>query len=83
MYPDAVGAGQGIFFAGWFTYDVMAAGGRRWYALSGNVSSSNPVANLDIFANDGGNLNAPPALSDGASLGTGDDQFQRLQCAER
>ena len=69
VYPDAVGAGQGIFFAGWFTYDVNATGGRRWYALSGNVSNSNPVANLDIFANDGGNLNAPPALSDGSSLG--------------
>jgi hypothetical protein len=69
VFPDAVSAGQGIFFAGWFTYDVTAAGGRRWYALSGNVSSSNPVTNLDIFANHGGNLNAPPALNDGPSLG--------------
>ena len=69
VYPDAVGAGQGILFAGWFTYDVTAAGGRRWYALQGNVSASNPVASLSIFTDYGGNLNAPPFVYPVGPLG--------------
>ncbi len=36
VYPDGVAQGTGLLFAGWFTYDVTAAGGRRWYVLSGN-----------------------------------------------
>jgi sugar lactone lactonase YvrE len=69
IFPDVVSAGQGILFAGWFTYDVSAAGGRRWYALQGNVSNVGPDATLSIFAVTGGNLNAPPALSSGPVLG--------------
>jgi sugar lactone lactonase YvrE len=74
VFPDTVGSGEGILFAGWFTYDTSAAGGRRWYALQGNVSSNSPVATLSIFANTGGNLDAPPALSSGPILG-----FARIQ----
>lgn len=70
VYPDAVGQGQGVLFAGWFTYDVTAAGGRRWYALQGNIGASNPVATLSIFTDEGGNLNAPPVVSPGPVLGT-------------
>ena len=70
VYPDAVGAGQGILFAGWFTYDATASGGRRWYALQGNISASSPVAILSIFTDTGGNLNAPPVVSAGPVLGT-------------
>lgn len=70
VYPDALSVGQGVLFAGWFTYDVTAAGGRRWYALQGNVSNTNPVASLSIFADVGGNLNAPPIVSAGPVLGT-------------
>lgn len=69
VYPDAVGAGQGILFAGWFTYDITAAGGRRWYALQGEVDNADPVALLSIFAEVGGNLNAPPIVSAGPVLG--------------
>lgn len=70
VYPDAVGAGQGILFAGWFTYDVAGSGGRRWYALQGNVSRTDSVATLSIFADQGGNLDAPPVVSPGPVLGT-------------
>lgn len=69
VYPDAMGAGQGILFAGWFTYDVTATGGRRWYALQGNVDHADPVATLSIFAEEGGNLNAPPVVNAGGVLG--------------
>ncbi len=61
--PDAGGAGNGMLSAGWFTYDVTAAGGQRWYWLQGNVTATNPVANLTIYAGTGGNFSAPPAVS--------------------
>ena len=62
VYPDLYGLGLGLLSGGWFTFDVTAVGGQRWYALSGNVSSTNPTAQLTIGAVDGGNFNAPPAL---------------------
>ncbi len=62
VYPDLVAPGQGLLFAGWFTFDVTAAGGKRWYALSGNVSNTSSSAQLTIGAVDGGNFNALPAV---------------------
>jgi hypothetical protein len=38
MYPDLAGPGKGVLFAGWFTFDVTAAGGQRWYALQGSTN---------------------------------------------
>jgi hypothetical protein len=62
LYPDFGASGQGIVFGGWFTFDVTAAGGQRWYALQGAISSSNPTAQLGIYAGYGGNFAAPPAI---------------------
>ncbi len=69
VYPDLNGPGQGLLFAGWFTYDVAAAGGRRWYALSGSVGNTEPNAVLQIFSEEGGNLDAPPIVNAGNALG--------------
>ena len=38
VMPDFYGAGQGLLFGGWFTFDVTAAGGQRWYSVQGAVS---------------------------------------------
>jgi pseudomonalisin len=62
VYPDVSGPGQGLLFAGWFTYDVTAAGGRRWYIVTGPVSSSSPTASLQMGVSEGGNFNAPPII---------------------
>ena len=75
VYPDFGGAGHGLLFAGWFTYDVTAAGGQRWYVLSGDVSSDGPVASLGIYAQYGGNFNAPPALGTPVALGQATLEF--------
>ena len=80
-YPDLYGLDQGLLFAGWFTYDTTASGGRRWYALSGNVDGAHPTATLGIYADDGGNLNAPPALGDGPILGHATLQFSDCNTA--
>ena len=75
VYPDFGGTGHGLLFAGWFTYDATAAGGQRWYVLSGDVSSDNAIANLGIYTQYGGNFNAPPALGAAVSLGHATLQF--------
>jgi hypothetical protein len=62
VYPDLIGSGSGLLFAGWFTYDVGAAGGQRWYALSGTVSSGSSIAKLGIYAGFGGNFAAAPTV---------------------
>lgn len=69
VYKDIGGPGRGLLFAGWFTFDVTAAGGQRWYVLSGEVSSDHAVAELGIYAQYGGNFNAPPALGAAPSVG--------------
>ncbi len=69
VIPDLYGPGQGLFFAGWFTYDVTAPGGRRWYSVSGQVSSSNPVATLQIYDTEGGIFASPPSVPTHGVLG--------------
>lgn len=63
LYPDIGGTGHGFLFAGWFTYDNVATGGQRWYALEGSVTSTSSVATLGIFAGYGGNFAAPPVVA--------------------
>jgi uncharacterized delta-60 repeat protein len=71
--PDLLGAGQGLLFGGWFTFDVAPAGGadkQRWYTLQGAISNTNPVATIPIYAVTGGNFNAPPVPAPGSRVGT-------------
>ncbi len=70
VIPDLYGPGQGLFFAGWFTYDITAAGGRRWYSVTGQVSSTNPVAALQIYDTEGGIFASPPSVSAHGVLGS-------------
>jgi hypothetical protein len=62
LYPDSGGIGHGFLFGGWFTYDIAAAGGQRWYALEGSVTGTNPTAVLGVYAGYGGNFAAPPVV---------------------
>lgn len=77
VQPDANGVGHGILNAGWFTYDVAAAGGQRWYSLQGEVTPSNPVAALTIYTGSGGNFNAGPAVS---ATAVGQATLQFIDC---
>ncbi|HEV7490623.1 MAG TPA: hypothetical protein VGO25_07440, partial [Rhodanobacteraceae bacterium] len=60
VVPDFYGAGEGLLFGGWFTFDVTAAGGQRWYSVQGQVSSSSASVTLPIYVSEGGNFAAPP-----------------------
>ncbi|HEY8011259.1 MAG TPA: S53 family peptidase [Rudaea sp.] len=74
LIPDLSGAGQGFFFGGWFTFDLFASGGQRWYTIQGPVSSANGSATLQVYASYGGNFNAAPAVG-ATSVGQATIQF--------
>ncbi|MFT3790035.1 MAG: YncE family protein [Rudaea sp.] len=76
--PDANGTGQGRFFAGWFTYDVTATGGQRWYSLQGDVSSTDQAAALTIYEGTGGNFAVGPAVS---AVAVGQATLQFTDCS--
>ena len=73
MYPDLAGSGKGVLFAGWFTFDVTAAGGQRWYALQGTTNGTTTIT-LDIATGYAGNFAAPPAVT-GTIVGQAAIQF--------
>ncbi|MGH8123220.1 MAG: hypothetical protein ACREPT_10675 [Rudaea sp.] len=65
IYPDLISPGVGYFGGAMFTYDTTAGGEdhKRWYTLTGNVSSSSPTTTLNIVATGGGNFNAGPIIN--------------------
>lgn len=65
VYADQQGAGSGLAFVSWFTFDKTTGGAerQRWYTMSGPMRSGEPVASLSIYENTGGNFNAPPVTS--------------------
>ncbi|MEO5560132.1 MAG: S53 family serine peptidase, partial [Dokdonella sp.] len=60
--PDVFGAGTGLFFAGWYTYDVTAAGGQRWYTIQGAVGAGSS-ASLPIYLTQGGSFDSALATT--------------------
>jgi hypothetical protein len=59
------GAGAGLAFITWFTYDTIAGGAerQRWYSAQGVVTTGQPTAQLTIYRNTGGNFAAPPVTT--------------------
>ncbi len=81
--PISAASAPGLFGGGWFTFDTAAGGEdkKRWYTLTGPVTSSSATATLDIIAPTGGNFNAAPVINsgDGAdNVGHADDRVHRL-----
>ncbi len=68
-YPDLFGSGHGYLAAGWYTFDLTAAGGQRWYTVQGDAINGSVSVPLTIYTSTGGNFNAPPAIS-AAAVGT-------------
>ena len=62
-YKDLKGPGNGYLALGWYTFDVTAAGGQRWYTLQGPANSGDAASSLTIFAATGGNFNAAPKIT--------------------
>lgn len=62
VVPDLYGSGLGLIFGGWFTFDVTAAGGQRWYTVQGQVSATNGSVTMPIYVSEGGNFDAPPSV---------------------
>lgn len=62
VYPDLNGPGKGLLFGGWFTFDVTATGGVRWYTIQGDVDASSPTATLPIYEVEGGRFDSSQAV---------------------
>ena len=62
-YPDLFGSGHGYLAAGWYTFDLTAAGGQRWYTMQGDAINGSASVPLTIYTATGGNFNAPPKIS--------------------
>lgn len=60
--PEAAGAGSALVFSGWYTYDLTAPGGQRWYTTQGYVGSG-ASASLPIYETVGGLFNSAQATS--------------------
>lgn len=80
VYHDIAGIGQGYMAAGWYTFDVTASGGQRWYTLQGPAVRGQTAATLDIYSSVGGNFNAKPAVT-AVKVGTALLSFQSCAAA--
>jgi plastocyanin len=63
LFPDIYGEGLGLLFGGWFTFDVTAAGGQRWYTIQGTVTNDDDTATMPIYLTQGGALDSPQATT--------------------
>lgn len=63
VWPDFAGAGRGLLFGGWFTFDVTAAGGQRWYTLQGDVVRDAASATMPIYLTEGGAFDTAQATT--------------------
>ena len=69
VWPDLLGPGRGSLFGGWFTFDVTAQGGQRWYTVQGDVTSSDDSATMPIYRTQGGAFDTGQATTT-APVGT-------------
>jgi len=60
-YPDLNGPGKGVLAAGWYTFDMTAPGGQRWYTLQGPIGADASSV-LNIYAPTDGIFAAPPIV---------------------
>lgn len=69
--------GQGVLFAGWYTYDVTASGGQRWYSLQATVSVDQPAPEFSIYRTVGGAFDSaqPPT-----TVSIGQAQLLLIDC---
>ncbi|MGH8124129.1 MAG: hypothetical protein ACREPT_15335, partial [Rudaea sp.] len=61
-YPDLQGSGHGYLGVGWYTFDLTAAGGQRWYTMQGPAVNGAASVPLTIYTATDGNFNAPPTI---------------------
>lgn len=75
--PDFYAVDVGLFYGGWFTYDVTAAGGQRWYTIQGKVGAHDNYAGMPIYLTDGGRFATPQATT---TTPVGDATVQFVDC---
>ncbi|RYD15767.1 MAG: hypothetical protein EOP90_07420 [Lysobacteraceae bacterium] len=77
VVPDYFARGEGLIFAGWYTYGAGKGAAKRWYTLQGKVLEGSRVAEMEIFETTGGRFDSLQATST-RSVGRAAAQF--LNC---
>jgi murein DD-endopeptidase MepM/ murein hydrolase activator NlpD len=54
VQEDYYGAGTGLLFGGWFSYDSDPTGDRRWYTLQAQVHAGSATTTTPIYQTTGG-----------------------------
>lgn len=72
---DFYSPGTGLLFAGWYTYDVTAAGGQRWYTLQAQVVAGSPSVSAGIYLTDGGTFASAASPTTTSEVGRAILQF--------
>jgi plastocyanin len=63
VFPDLYAPGTGLLFGGWFTFDVTAPGGQRWYTVQGQVTDTDDSATMPIYQTLGGAFDTAQATT--------------------
>jgi hypothetical protein len=66
VQADYYGAGIGLLFGGWFTYDTDAGGGRRWYTIQAQVHAGSAGTTAPIYQTTGGRFDTTLATTTNA-----------------
>jgi Protein of unknown function (DUF3500) len=76
VVADYLGTGQGVLFAGWYTFATTAGGleSQRWYTLQGTVTAGASSMAVVIAQGTGGNFNATPVVA-ATTVGSGTITF--------
>jgi len=63
VQADYYGAGTGLLFGGWFTYDASTTGDRRWYTIQAQVQAASPAITTAIYQTTGGRFDTALATT--------------------
>ena len=66
VQADYYGAGTGLLFGGWFTYDASPTGERRWYTIQAQVEAGRAATATPIYQTTGGRFDTMLATTTNA-----------------
>lgn len=66
VQADYYGAGTGLLFGGWFTYDADPTGDRRWYTIQAQVQAGSAATATPIYQTTGGRFDTALATTTNA-----------------
>lgn len=78
VVPDYFETGEGLIFAGWYTYGSGPSADKRWYTLQGTVAAGSGIAEMEIYETTGGRFDS---LQPTATRSVGRAAAQFINCS--